>query len=304
MRILCTGATGFLGGAVCAELNRQSIHFIDIPGRRADRDLRRPDEMRDLLRNYHPDVVIHLAYPGTNGIGTSISTPADLAQDVLQIDMNVLRACALAAVPRLICVGSVCAYPEHVAYPTGEDQLWAGYPEPVNAAYGTAKRMQLELLRAYRSQYGLNGLQLILGNLYGPGDRSGHVIPATSRKIRAAKRGNASSIVVWGDGHASREFLYVEDAARAIVTAATLPDLSTPDPVNIVSGEEVSIASLTCQIMDRLHYPVSIQWDASKPNGQPRRRFAYTRATQLLQWAPTVPFPEGLTRTVAAWSAS
>lgn len=299
--ILITGATGFLGRHVSALLPQA----VRIMGRADGVDLRDPEHLRELLRepwSMSPRTVIHLAYPGAHGIGTMVETPADLVHDLLQIDLNVIDACAKAKVEKLVCIGSVCAYPEGVSLPTGEDQLWEGYPEAVNAPYGNAKRMQLELLKVYRRQYGLHGIHLILGNLYGPGDRSGHVIPATIRKVLAAQRTGASAVEVWGDGSATREFLYVEDAARAIVAA--LDHYEDPKPLNICSGQEISIRSLVDQIMILCDYQGTIQWDRSKPNGQPRRWFSRARAEAALGWVPETPFHTGLARTVAWLTAT
>lgn len=296
--IWVTGSTGFLGCAVCRVLTAAGRHYVAIPGRKEGVDLRRGMQGRPPAEVS----VIHLAYPGAHGIGTMVDTPADLVSDLLRIDLNVIDACAKAKVEKLVCVGSVCAYPEHVTFPTGEDQLWEGYPEAVNAPYGNAKRMQLELLKVYRRQYGLHGIHLILGNLYGPGDRSGHVIPATIRKVLAAKAAGAAEVAVWGDGSASREFLYVEDAARAIVAA--LDRYDDPAPLNICSGEEILIRSLVDQIMRVCDYQGTIQWDRSKPNGQPRRWFSRARAEEVLGWTPETLFSVGLARTVAWLTAA
>jgi GDP-L-fucose synthase len=258
-----------------------------------------PREDCDLRMEHLPlagiSCLIHLAYPGSRGIQTSIDTPADLVHDQLRIDLNVLRCAALQRVPKLITIGSVCEYPEHVRYPAGEDQLWAGHPGSVNAPYGIAKRMQQGLLEAYRRQYGLQSTQLILGNLYGPGDRSGHVIPSLIRRASAAAK-SGEPLVVWGDGLATREFLHVEDAARAILAAVEAP--AQPDPINIVSGEELLIAVLATRIAAAVGC-APIVWDPSKPNGQQRRHFSHARATAVLGWTPQIPFAVGLPATIA-----
>ena len=294
--ILITGSTGFLGTAVSQLLP----HACRIRGRRDNIDLRNPDHMKTLLEepwSRPPRTVIHCAYPGAHGIGTMLATPANLVHDLLQIDFNVIDACAKAGVEKLICLGSVCAYPETVPFPTTEASLWDGYPEAVNAPYGMAKRMQLELLKVYRQQYGLHGIHLILDNLYGQGDTSGHVIPATIRKVLTAKATGADRIDVWGDGTATREFLYVEDAARAIVAAVDRYD--SPAPLNICSGTEISIAALVAEIGLIVGWTGSIRWDPSKPNGQPRRWFSRQRAWTELAWKPSVSFTDGLTAMIA-----
>jgi GDP-L-fucose synthase len=295
--IAVTGAGGFLGTAVCAHLRGAGYEIVPLLGRSIC-DLRDPLAFPKWLAGAAADIVVHLAYPGTDGIGTSLATPGDLAHEVLQIDLNVIRACAEAHVQKLICIGSVCAYPEQVTFPTTEDQLFAGPPEWVNAPYGHAKRMQLALLEAYHRQTGLPYTQLILSNLYGPGDHSGHVIPVTIRKVLAAQAQGSPSITVWGDGTASREFLYVRDAATAVARAIHAPALN--DYVNICSGEEISIRALVTQVMAHVGYTGDLVWDPTKPNGQPRRQFSWRRAQQVLDWAPIYSFSTGLARTIAA----
>lgn len=297
--ILLTGASGFLGGAVRKQLTGRAAFSSLLTRREGGIDLREAHRVVTFLTDLAPQTVIHLAYPGTDGIGTSLSTPADLAHDVLQIDLNVIDACAKAGVQRLISIGSVCSYPEHVTFPTDESQLFSGAPESVNAPYGHAKRMQLALLDAYHRQYGLQYSQLILSNLYGPGDRSGHVIPATIRKVLQAKQDRAADIVVWGDGTASREFLFVEDAAAAVVQAALAPTALNA-AVNICSGEEITIRGLVFSVCQEVDYWGAVQWDPSKPNGQPRRAFDNRRAVEALGWTPQVAFSAGIRRTIHA----
>lgn len=301
--ILLTGASGFLGTAVRTQLTAAGLPFHALQGRLWS-DLRNPETLPHLFATCDADhlTVIHLAYPGTAGIGTMLDTPADLVTAMLEIDLHVIQACAQARVARLVCVGSVCAYPESVTYPTDESQLWNGYPETVNAPYGIGKRMQIELLKVAARQYSLPSTHLILGNLYGPTDRSGHAIPATIRKIQHAQQAGESEIVVWGDGTVSREFLYVEDAARAVVMAATHPT-ALPDPINICSGEEITIRAMVEQVGEALDWHGTLRWDPTKPNGQPRRWFSHARATAALGWTPTVPFAEGIRQTVRGWTA-
>jgi len=239
---------------------------------------------------------VHLAYPGSKGIQTSVETPADLVHDSLLIDLNVIDCAAKARVQKIICVGSVCEYPEFGILPMDESVLWSGAPEAVNAPYGMAKRMQQGLLDAYRRQYGLQSTQLILGNMYGPGDQSGHVIPSLIRRACAAAKSN-TPLVVWGDGTASREFLHVEDAARAIAKAVECEPQASP--INVVSGVETPIGVLAGTLAQYCGYFGSIRWDANKPNGQPRRWFSYGRATEILDWEPKVGLLQGLRDTVS-----
>lgn len=301
--MLVTGASGFLGTALCRDLDRIKAPHHALP---RDYDLRLPEETRygisSAVHDLGVDTVVHLAYPRTQGIQTSVTSPADLAHDGLLIDMNVIRACALAKVQKLICMGTTCSYPLVVPYPTDESQLLAGAPEPVNAAYGHAKRMQGALLEAYHKQYGLPYTQLILTNLYGPGETSGHVIPATIRKVLAAQAEGRPSIEAWGTGLATREFLYVEDAVKAIWQAYTYPPLN--QGVNVGSGQEIAIRDLVAMITEYLNYPVDIHWDATQPAGQPRRYFSHWRARTLLNWTPTTNFFAGLAQTIDAMKGS
>lgn len=292
MKVCVTGGTGFLGQHVLTQLLDRG-HDVSVCAGRAHYDLRDLNDAQLQIPN-DTEVLVHLAYPGTKGIQTSLEAAADLVHDQVRIDLSVIRAAALKKIPKIICVGSVCEYPEVLDLPAGEDQLWQGYPEPINAPYGIAKRMQQGLLEAYRRQYGLQSTQLILGNMYGPGDRSGHVIPSLIRRACAVAKADGA-LVVWGDGAATREFLYVEDAARAVLAAVTVAP--RPEPINIVSGEEMSI----CRLAEMISLVVgarSIRWDRTKPNGQPRRWFRNDRAAVQLGWSPLMPFSTGLQQTI------
>lgn len=291
MKICITGGSGFLGSHV-VPLLLDAGHDLEVLPGRGTWDL---TEAQPWYVFEETDVVIHLAYPGTKGIQTSLEAAADLVHEQLLIDLTVICQAAARKVQKLICIGSVCEYPEHGTYPMGEDQLWHGYPEAVNAPYGIAKRMQQGLLEAYRRQYGLQSTQLILGNLYGPGDRSGHVIPSLIRKA-CHSLNTGDPYVIWGDGSASREFLHVEDAARAIVAAVEAPP--QVDPINIVSGEETPIWLAAGLIADAVGWRGKQQWDLTKPNGQPRRWFKNARAQEILGWSPQVRFKDGVVETV------
>lgn len=306
-RILVTGSSGFLGTEVCRHL--KSLEEVNVIGVRSkDYDLTKADAVDRLFQRHHPHVVVHLACPyGGGGIGYANAHPASLALGMVQMDSLMIQAAQRYQVRTFLGVGSVCAYPEQVTFPTAEDQLWLGHPEPINAPYGLAKRMQLTLLQAARKEWGLNGIHLILANLYGPGDKFGtglvgHVIPSTIVKCVTAQEAGLPEITAWGDGTATREFLYVEDAARAIALAVehegSTPLPHGPAPINVVSGEEVSIRQVVEGIAHLTGYRGAIRWDTSKPNGQQRRHFANRLAEEDLGWTPRVGFGDGLAATV------
>lgn len=292
--VLVTGGTGFLGQQVCRVLR---AHGHDaIPVHRVSGDLRHLETVHSLLKTAPWDAVVHLAYPGSRfGIETSVKTPHTLASDLIQMDLNVIDGCVALGIPKLLCVGSACAYPEHTTLPTDESQLWAGYPEPVNAAYGLAKRTQLMLLQAARQEHGLNGIHLILANMYGPGDRTQHVIPALITRLRQAVR-DRTPLTVWGQPDVTRSFLYVEDAAEGIVRALAAYD--SPEPLNVVRTEETSMEQLVTTLMDLLGIWVDVRYDATKPTGHRRRCFSDTRLREALGWVPPTPLREGLRATL------
>lgn len=297
-RVLVTGGAGFLGRRVVAQLRALGSDSISVP-RRREFDLRREDEVGRLFDQAQPDVVVHLAAV-VGGIGANRAMPATLCRDNLLMGTHVVEACRRYGVEKVVTVGTVCSYPKFTPVPFREEDLWNGYPEETNAPYGLAKKMLLVQLQAYREQYGLNGVHLLLVNLYGPGDNvdpeTSHVIPALIRKCLSAKSQGADHIDVWGTGRATREFLYVDDAARAIVLAAER--LDSIDPVNIGSGQETSIAELAHTIAERVGFAGQIRFDATQPDGQPRRRLEVARARSQLGFVATTSLEEGLDATI------
>ena len=297
-RVVVTGGAGFLGSHVVEELQRRGCGQIVVP-RKAAYDLR---NMADVIRLYdtaRPDVVIHLAAT-VGGIGANRQHPADYFYNNAIMGLQVIEQARRFGVEKLVCMGTVCSYPKVTRVPFVEADLWNGYPEETNAPYGVAKKMLLVQLQAYRQQYGFNGVYLISANLYGPRDTfdpgRSHVIPALIRKCLEAKQGG-QPFTVWGTGTATREFLYVEDAARAIVLAAER--YSDPEPLNLGASQEVRIRDVVELIKDIVGYTGEVRWDPTQPDGQPRRSINGRRAHAALGWSAQVPLREGLERTVA-----
>lgn len=294
-RILVTGGAGFLGKAVCRALAARGFRDVIVP-RRADYDLTREDDTAKLFQ-CRPEVAIHLAAE-VGGIGANIRTPGRFTYANLAMGANVVEQSRLAGVRKVVVVGTVCSYPISPPAPFREEDLWNGYPEPTNAGYGIAKRAVAELLRQYHAEYGLRGAVVIPTNLYGPGDNfdhsTSHVIPAMIRAFCGD-----GPVTLWGTGNATREFLHVDDAAEGIVLAAELVD--EPEPINLGGGEEFTIRELAMRVSSACGYAGPIMWDASKPDGQPRRALDCARAREVLGWKPTVPFDVGLADTVAWW---
>ncbi len=293
-----TGGGGFLGKHVCQALLARGAE-VDAPGRKLV-DFQDSEETYSYFddRLQLDSFVVHLAYPGSKlGIETSIRSPFSLVSALQQMDLNIIRASVAFSVKKLLCMGSVCAYPEFTDLPTDESQLWKGYPEPVNAAYGLAKRAQLSLLQAARQEHDLNGIHLIASNMYGPGDLSGHVIPSLINRMKLAKR-DGSKFVVWGEPEITRSFLYVEDAAEGVVRA--LERYDSGDPVNLVSGAETSMGQLTDVLRSLLDFDGEVEYDRTKPTGHRRRWFSTTRLRAALDWVPSTPLYEGLQRILEA----
>jgi len=250
------------------------------------------------------DAIIHLAAK-VGGIGLNREKPGELFYDNILMGVNLLEAARVAGVAKVVTAGTICAYPKFTPVPFKEEALWDGYPEETNAPYGVAKKALLVMSEAYRQQYGMNATFVLPVNLYGPGDNfdpaSSHVIPALVKKIHDAKALGLSQLVCWGDGSPTREFLYVDDAADGLVAA--LEKLETSDPVNLGSSEEISIKALVELIARLMGYSGAIEWDATKPNGQPRRKLDVSRAERLLGWRAQVGFEEGLRRTIDWYDA-
>src|SRR5438270_1761514 len=300
-RVLVTGGAGFLGSRVVDRIRAAGARDVMVP-RSASMDLVDRDNCRRAVKGV--DLVIHLAAK-VGGIGFNRENPGSLFFDNLMMGAQLMEEARLAGVKKFVGVGTVCAYPKFTPVPFHEDDLWNGYPEETNAPYGLAKKMLLVQAQAYRQQYGFNGIFLLPVNLYGPGDnfdpRSSHVIPALIRKIWSAKRDGEKAVDVWGDGSASREFLYVDDAAEAIVLAAERYD--KPEPVNIGAGREIAIKELVALLCDIVGYRGAIVWDTSKPNGQPRRCLDVSRAEREFGFRARTDFEAGLRQTVEWWVA-
>lgn len=296
--VVVTGGRGFLGRAVCERLVRRGAGRLVAPTS-ADYDLRRPGDVARLFDDTHPDLVIHLA-ARVGGIGANMAHPASLYLDNLLMGTYVIEQARRSGTAKTVVTGTICSYPKHTPVPFSEDSLWQGYPEETNAPYGIAKLAQLVQAQANRAQYGQNVIYLMPTNLYGPGDKFhpavSHVIPALIKKCVDAVEAGADHIDVWGTGSASREFLYVDDAAEGIVLAAERYDGA--DPVNLGNDEELPIRELVKLVAEATGFAGEIRWDTSKPDGQPRRRVDPRRAARAFGFAARVPFAEGLARTV------
>ena len=297
-RILVTGGAGFLGQYVVRILEERGCKEIVVP-RRRQYDLTREAAVERLFHDTQPELVIHLAAV-VGGIGANQANPGVFLYENLVMGAMLMQYAWQAGTAKFVGIGTICAYPKFTPVPFHEDDLWNGYPEETNAPYGLAKKMLLVQGQAYRQQYGFPAIHLLPANLYGPGDNfdleSSHVIAAIIRKcIEATERGE-SEIVCWGDGTPTREFLYVEDCAEAIVLATERYD--GPDPVNVGAGFEISIKELVHMIAEMTGYQGGIIWDTTKPNGQPRRCLDTSRACELFGFRAKTSLREGLQRTV------
>ncbi|MEK7079569.1 MAG: GDP-L-fucose synthase [Patescibacteria group bacterium] len=297
-RILLTGGAGFVGQHVLRELIKQGAkkEYISIP-RSNSNDLRTIDEC--IKQTKDVDIVIHLA-GHVGGIGYNRENPGFLFYDNISMGVNLIEASRINKVKKFVQIGTICSYPKFTPIPFREEDLWDGYPEETNAPYGLAKKALLVMIQSYRAQYHFPGIYLLPVNIYGPGDnfdpKSSHVIAALIKKIYDAKQSGKKEITVWGDGSATREFFYVEDAARAIVLATEKYDKG--EPVNIGAGFEISIKELVDKLVELMEFKGKVMWDKTKPNGQPRRCLDTTRAEKEFGFKASTKFDEGLRKTI------
>jgi GDP-L-fucose synthase len=303
-RVVVTGGAGFLGKKVHALLEERGAKEVFIP-RSSDFDLTTTDGTGAMFEEARPDVVMHLA-ARVGGIGANMASPADIYTDNLLMGTNLIEEARRRETPKMMIVGTICSYPKFAPAPFREESLWDGYPEETNAPYGIAKKALLVHAQANRAQYGQNCIYLLPTNLYGPGDkfdpRVSHVIPALIKKCDDAIRDGADHIVAWGTGQATREFLYVDDAARALVDATEVYEGG--EPINLGSGEEVSIETLIGMVARLSGFEGDIRWDHSKPDGQPRRLVDTTRAHERFGFVAEVKLEEGLRRTIEWYRAN
>jgi GDP-L-fucose synthase len=303
-RILLTGGAGFLGRAVVDRLSARGAKDVFIP-RRRDYDLTREADVVRLYRDAKPDVVIHLVAE-VGGIGANQANPGRYFFANMAMALHLVEHGRLHGIWKFVQTGTICAYPKFTPVPFREEHLWDGYPEETNAPYGVAKKAAMVMLDGYRRQYGLASAYLLPVNLYGPWDnfdlQTSHVIPALIRKCVEAQEANADHILCWGTGSASREFLYVEDAAEGLVRAAEAMD--EPVPINLGTNMEITIKDLVTLIARLSGFAGEIRWDPSKPDGQPRRCLDTERAAKLLGWRAKVGFEDGLRRTIEWYRAN
>lgn len=299
MRYLITGGAGFLGSFVTEKLRARGITDIIIP-RSKDYDLTHEIAAQQLYEDFHPDVVIHLAAQ-VGGIGANRDNPGRYFFANMAMGLHLIEQARIHNIHKFVQVGTICAYPKFTPVPFKEEDLWNGFPEETNAPYGIAKKALLTMCQAYRQQYNLNAIYLLPVNLYGPRDNfdlhTSHVIPALIRKCVEAKRAGADHITAWGTGSASREFLYVEDAAEAILLATE--HYNSPDPINLGAGREITIKSLTELVVTLSGFKGQILWDPTKPDGQPRRCLDTSKAKTAFNFTAKTVLEDGLKKTIA-----
>jgi GDP-L-fucose synthase len=303
-RILVTGGAGFLGSVVCRKLEERGAGDVYVP-RRPEYDLTNKSDVEKLWAEADPELVVHLAAK-VGGIGANMERPAELYLTNLLMGTYVIEQARVAETEKTVIVGTICAYPKYTPVPFSETSLWDGYPEETNAPYGIAKKALLVHAQSNRAQYGQNVIYLLPTNLYGPGDKFNasvsHVIPALIKKfVEATERGD-DEVEIWGTGKATREFLYVDDAAEGIVLAAE--SYESPEPVNLGTGREIPIKELAETIAALTGFEGHLRWDSSRPDGQPRRSVDASRAHAAFGFEPSMPMEEGLRRTIDWYRAN
>lgn len=295
--VCVTGAAGFFGSHLCEALEERGIEYrgVDVD----DYDLTDREAVDSLFEDIDPDVIIHLA-ANVGGIEYNRKYPADIFYDNSMMALHLIRASVEHGLDKFVGIGSVCAYPRDIELPFSEEDLWNGYPEETNAPYGMSKKVMLEYTKAARDQHDLNAIHLIPVNMYGPRDdfdlENSHVIPSLIRKFLEAKDAGKESVTAWGTGKPTREFLYAPDAAEGVITATE--EYDGREPVNLGSGEEISIKDLVNLIREKTGFQGEVEWDTSKPDGQPRRRFDTGRAEERFGWQASTGFEEGLENTI------
>ncbi|HSJ28841.1 MAG TPA: GDP-L-fucose synthase [Acidimicrobiia bacterium] len=301
--VIVTGGAGFLGSVVVERLRSRGAGTVVVP-RSVDYDLTEQEAVRRLLADANPDLVVHLAAE-VGGIGANRENPGRYFYANAAMGIHLIEESRKVGIEKFVQVGTVCSYPKFATVPFREDALWEGYPEETNAPYGIAKKSLLVMLDAYRQQYGFPGIYLLPVNLYGPGDnfdpQTSHVIPALIRKFTEARDAGQDKVVLWGTGSPSREFLYVDDAARAIVMAAE--HHTDGEPMNVGTGREIRIADLAELIGRLTGFEGAIEWDSTKPDGQPRRCLDTSRARERLGFEAAVDLEEGLAKTISWWDS-
>jgi GDP-L-fucose synthase len=298
-RVLVTGGAGFVGRVLVEKIRARGAADIFVP-RRKDYDLTREEDVRRVYDDARPEAVFHLAAE-VGGIGANKAHPGRFFFANMAMGLNLIEEGRKRGVARFVQTGTICAYPKFTPVPFREEELWNGYPEETNAPYGVAKKALLQMLQAYRAEYGFDGVYVLPVNLYGPGDnfhpQSSHVIPALIRKMVEARKAGLPEVEIWGTGKASREFLYVDDCAEGLLLAAER--LEDSEPVNLGTGSEVSIAELAALVARACRYEGVLRFNADKPDGQPRRCLDTRRAAERIGFTATVGLEEGMRRTVA-----
>lgn len=296
--MVVTGGAGFLGSHVVNRLKNRGCGSIFIP-RRAQYDLTQKEQVKRLYQDANPDIVIHLAAE-VGGIGANQKNPGRFFYNNLIMGLHLIEEARIKGIEKFVALGTICAYPKFTPVPFKEDDLWIGYPEETNAPYGLAKKMLLVMAQAYHQQYGLNSIYLLPVNLYGPGDNfdleNSHVIPAIIRKCLEAVKEDKNEVVLWGSGKASREFLYVDDAAEGILLATE--KYNSTKPVNLGVGSEIIIKDLAFLIAEITGFKGKFLWDSQKPDGQPRRCLDVSRAEKEFGFKAKTPLRQGLEKTV------